>query len=303
MKSVCLDNYSAKVQTAIEKNKHFKAIVWISQIIENEGRLCWLAGGAVRDFILGLDPHDIDVVTDATHEEILKLFPRAILVGVSFGVYKIPFENEVYDLAVFRKEGEYVDGRRPTEIFRSTPEEDALRRDFKMNALFFDLKNQKIIDYVGGVQDIENHKISCVGDPKSRFLEDHLRILRLVRFKYQLGFEISEADFQMALSLSDRITSVSGERLSAELLKLGKLSMRVGLYRDLLFQQLMRSIGFELNSDRVVDFKDQEKTSFYLEFLVLIGVTFENQNKMKSIFKFNNNIERFLKRPVKLKSC
>ena len=238
----------------------------IAHRLAEKKRACWVAGGAVRDFWLGRTPKDIDLVTDAEDAEILELFPKAVLVGQKFGVYKLPFHfegrNIIIDLTVFRDEDDYVDGRRPQTIKRATPLEDANRRDFTINALFYDLENFEVIDFVGGVEDLQNKVLKCVGDAHRRFNEDHLRLLRLARFKAQFGFSVPEADLQAALNLSDLIRTVSGERVYEEVLKIVNSHNEVEFWSQALTQKLWFSLGAEINSDQSVKLPLLKQTAF-----------------------------------------
>lgn len=227
----------------------------VSQSLAQKKRACWIAGGAVRDLWLARKPKDIDLVTDALDEEILELFPKAVLVGQKFGVYKLPFNfedrNIIIDLTVFREEDEYVDGRRPQSIKRSTPLEDSKRRDFTINALFYDLENHEVVDYVGGVQDIQNKVLKCVGDADRRFNEDHLRLLRLARFKAQLGFEIPQHDLDAAMNLSHLIKTVSGERVYEEVFKVIQSQNEIEFWSQELTQKLWHSLGAEVYQAKI----------------------------------------------------
>ena len=183
--------------------------------------ICWVAGGAVRDLYLGRKVDDFDLVTDASTETLKQIFPEAILVGESFGVIKIPVSNaELFDLATFRQESDYVDGRRPSAVSASTAIEDAKRRDFTINALFWDDENQQLIDLVGGVADLNHRQLRTVGDAYVRFEEDHLRIIRLIRFAAQLNFAIEPSTEQAAQAFISKIQKVSGERIWTELKKI-----------------------------------------------------------------------------------
>lgn len=208
--------------------------------LDKKNRLCWISGGAVRDLILSRTPLDFDLTTDATEIEILELFPQAILVGQAFGVYKIPKAGEIFDLTVFREEDEYIDGRRPVSIRRSTPEKDAHRRDFTINGLYWDMKNEVLVDYVGGLQDLANQIIRCVGEPSKRFDEDYLRILRMIRFGYSLNFHIDEKSYEAGLLRANLLIRISGERILAEILKLSVQQSRLKFYADPLFLSIMK---------------------------------------------------------------
>ena len=149
-----------------------------------------IAGGAVRDSLLGRQPTDIDLATDATPNQVAELFEKTILVGKQFGVCRVVLQEQVIEVATFRKDGVYKDGRHPESVEYSNPEEDASRRDFTVNALFMDVVSQEIIDYVDGREDLKKRVIKTVGDPEKRFEEDKLRILRALRFMAQMDFEL-----------------------------------------------------------------------------------------------------------------
>lgn len=248
----------------------------ISHKLAEKKRACWVAGGAVRDLWLGRTPKDIDLVTDAEDQEILELFPKAVLVGQKFGVYKLPFHfegrNIIIDLAVFRDEDEYIDGRRPQAIKRATPLEDAQRRDFTINALFYDIENHEVIDYVGGVEDLQNKILKCVGDANRRFNEDHLRLLRLARFKAQFGFSVPEADLQAAINLADLIRTVSGERIYEEVLKIVHSHNEVDFWSQELTQKLWFSLGAEIHKDQLVKLPLLKQSAFSMNQQLVMNV-------------------------------
>lgn len=193
----------------------------IIQQLTDAGYLAYFAGGCVRDALLGREFHDIDIATSATPEDVERIFlGKTIQVGKQFGVIRVQIQQQVIEVATFRKDGEYVDGRRPEEVEYSEPEFDAQRRDFTINALFYDPKEQIIIDYVNGVSDLNCKTIQAVGIAEKRFKEDFLRILRLFRFANLLEFAIEESTLNSALSLLESVKKVSLERQRDELLKL-----------------------------------------------------------------------------------
>lgn len=267
----------------------------IAHRLSEKKRACWVAGGAVRDFWLGRTPKDIDLVTDAEDEEILELFPKAVLVGQKFGVYKLPFHfegrNIIIDLTVFRDEDDYVDGRRPQTIKRATPLEDAKRRDFTMNALFYDLENFEVIDYVGGVEDLQNKVLKCVGDANRRFNEDHLRLLRLARFKAQFGFSVPEADLASAVTLSDLIRTVSGERVYEEVLKIINSHNEVAFWSQELTRKLWFSLGAEINPDQLVKLPLLKQSAFSANQQLVMNVV--------ALWKYAPEAAEFLKSRLK----
>ena len=181
-----------------------------------------LAGGCVRDMLLGMQPKDYDVATSATPEQVMALFPRHVAVGAAFGVVRVLGDGDgplQVEAATFRGETSYSDGRHPDQVCFTDEVEDVKRRDFTVNGLLFDpLKdNDQVLDYVGGRADLERRLIRAIGDPARRFAEDHLRMLRAVRFAGSLGFEIESATFSAIRDCAARILGVSAERIREEL--------------------------------------------------------------------------------------
>ncbi|MGO8902883.1 MAG: CCA tRNA nucleotidyltransferase [Isosphaeraceae bacterium] len=179
------------------------------------------AGGCVRDLLLGLVPVDYDVATDATPEQVMLSLPfRAITVGISFGVVRIRHPRmhgiEV-EVATFRSDGAYVDGRRPAAVAFSSPELDAARRDFTINGMFMDPESSQVIDYVGGLDDLRNQVLRAIGDPAERFREDKLRLLRAIRFAARFNLEIEPNTLQSLRAMAGEVVVVSPERIAQEL--------------------------------------------------------------------------------------
>lgn len=178
-----------------------------------------LAGGCVRDALMGREPKDYDVATNARPEEVVALFPGAQTVGAHFGVVVVRRDDHQIEVATFRQDGVYADGRHPETVTFSTPVMDAERRDFTVNGLFENPITGEIIDYVGGQEDMKNKLLRAIGDPVKRFEEDQLRLMRAVRFATVLGFEIEAETWKAVCNLSPRIKSVSIERLREEFTK------------------------------------------------------------------------------------
>lgn len=208
------------VEEILKKHSEWPAVSTIFHTLHQKGHLAYLAGGCVRDALLGILANDLDIATNATPEQIESYFPKVVNVGKSFGVMRVLVDGEDIEVATFRLDGKYEDGRRPGSVEFSTPEEDAQRRDFTINALFYDLQNQKVLDFVGGLQDLDKKILKTVGEAERRFGEDHLRLLRGARFVAQLGFELEEATFQAIKKDHQLIKSVSGERVREEISKL-----------------------------------------------------------------------------------
>lgn len=188
--------------------------------LREAGYIAYFAGGCVRDRLRGVEPADFDVATDARAEEVQQLFPRTVAVGAQFGVVLVLIEGQAIEVATFRTDVEYIDGRHPAEVRFSTPEEDARRRDFTINGMFLDPETGEIIDYVGGREDIERKIIRAVGDPLTRFQEDHLRMLRAVRFAAALDYRIEPRTFSAIRQLAPSIARISWERIGEEVLRI-----------------------------------------------------------------------------------
>jgi poly(A) polymerase len=185
------------------------------------GCQAWLVGGAVRDLLLGAPPKDFDVATDALPGRILELFPKASLVGAQFGVVIVRAGAAQVEVATFRSDHEYEDGRRPTSVsFETDPRQDVLRRDFTVNGLMLDPSTREVLDYVGGRGDLDARLIRAIGDPEARFREDHLRLVRAVRFAARLGFEIEPGTFDAIRRHHALIRLVSAERVRDELTRI-----------------------------------------------------------------------------------
>ncbi len=179
------------------------------------GHQAYFAGGCVRDMLLDREPKDYDVATSATPDRVIEQFPGSLEVGAKFGVVVVPSAIEV---ATFRNDGGYSDGRRPDTVsFTSDPREDAQRRDFTINGMFYDPVEHKTLDYVGGEADLRAGIIRAIGDPECRFQEDRLRLLRAVRFAARFGFRIDENTWAALLRMHASIREVSAERLRDEL--------------------------------------------------------------------------------------
>jgi poly(A) polymerase len=197
-----------------------EAAVEIARRLQRAGFAAFWVGGCVRDFLLGCEPHDYDIATDAKPEQVEKLFRKTIPVGKKFGVVIVVEGQQQFQVATFRAEADYRDGRRPEKVVFASAEADALRRDFTVNGLFYDPATEQIHDWVGGEKDLRAKIIRTIGEPEERFAEDHLRLLRAVRFAARLDFEIEPRTFAAIQSLAPKIKLISAERIRDELLKL-----------------------------------------------------------------------------------
>jgi poly(A) polymerase len=193
----------------------------IVSTLRRSGYKAFLVGGCVRDLLLGCHPKDFDVSTDAPPPRLVELFPNSGQVGAHFGVVLVREGSHHVEVATFRSEHDYSDGRRPENVrFETDPREDVRRRDFTINGLMMDVETGEVLDYVGGRADLANRLVRAIGDPEARFREDHLRMLRAVRFAARLNFEIESATFQAIRRNYRLIRSVSAERARDELVRI-----------------------------------------------------------------------------------
>lgn len=192
----------------------------IVRTLHKAGFEAFWVGGCVRDFLLGREPEDYDIVTSALPEQIEKLFKRTIAVGRKFGVMVVVESGHEFQVATFRAEADYQDGRHPGRVTFGNARADAERRDFTVNGLFFDPVAKQLHDWVGGEKDLRAKIIRTIGSPAERFAEDHLRLLRAVRFAARLGFEIEPETFRAIRANAPKIEIISAERIRDELVKL-----------------------------------------------------------------------------------
>ncbi|MEM6884388.1 MAG: CCA tRNA nucleotidyltransferase [Verrucomicrobiota bacterium] len=188
--------------------------------LQDAGHEAYFAGGVVRDKLLGIRAQDVDIATSAHPDQVQELFARATdLQGKAFGVVRVLQDEEVFEVATFRQDLDYQDGRRPEGVVFTTAEEDAQRRDFTVNGLFYDPVADRVIDYIGGQEDLEAGVLRAIGDARQRFEEDHLRLFRAVRFSAQLGFEIEPETWRVICDLSELGGKLAPERVRDELIK------------------------------------------------------------------------------------
>ena len=184
------------------------------------GHLAYFAGGCVRDLVRGQTPKDFDIATDARPEDVQKIFSRTYAVGAHFGVIVVLEKDWQFEVATFRSDGIYLDGRHPAQVSFSSPEEDARRRDFTINGMFFDPPNDAVIDFVGGREDLAAGIVRAIRDPAQRFAEDRLRLLRAVRFATVLEFEIEPVTWSAIVQAAPTIQEISSERIREELMRI-----------------------------------------------------------------------------------
>lgn len=204
------------------KLKHATHVV---KQLQDAGYLAYFAGGWVRDFLMQHPSDDIDIATDASVTEIQRLFPKTIPVGVAFGIVIVVHDGDQFEVATFRKDRGYIDGRRPTGIDPATPVEDANRRDFTINGMFYDPIAQKLYDFIEGEKDLKKKVIRAIGNPHERFFEDRLRMMRAVRYSTRFGFPIEEATLNaIRAHANDLLPAVAMERVWQEFKKMSNFA-------------------------------------------------------------------------------
>jgi poly(A) polymerase len=213
---MCAQNQPESTAIAAQRDAATAIVLRLQQA----GHIAYFAGGCVRDSLLGVAPLDYDIATNAQPDLVLALFPGASAVGKSFGVVVVPRKPYVFEIATFREDHDYLDGRHPSRISFVTPQEDATRRDFTINAMFLDPATGGLHDYVGGQRDLADGIVRCVGDADQRFKEDHLRILRAVRFAARLGFTIEKNTEAAIKQHALKVLRISPERIQGELTRI-----------------------------------------------------------------------------------
>jgi len=220
--------------TAIDKRQEATRIVLR---LRSAGYEAYFVGGCVRDSVMGVIPEDYDIVTSALPDQVMALFNRTVAIGAKFGVVAVVVEGHSYEVATFRSDDVYIDGRRPSDVHFTCAKEDVFRRDFTVNGLLMDPVTGEITDYVDGIADIGEKIIRTIGDPDQRFQEDHLRMLRAIRFTANLNFDLDSSTQSAIAKNVAEIKTISAERLYDEL---GKLLTRGGALRGV---ELMAQTG------------------------------------------------------------
>lgn len=218
------------------------AAIQIVRTLQDAGHEALFAGGCVRDRLRGIVPKDFDIATSARPDEVLQLYSDGNSVGAHFGVILVKRDGHHFEIATFREDGNYLDGRRPDSVTFSTSEKDAARRDFTINGMFLDPLADQLIDTVGGENDLQAKLVRCIGDPAERFAEDYLRMLRAVRFATVLEFDIEHATWQSLQANAANIDRISPERIREELDKIWLSPHRVRGFDLLVDSGLMLAV-------------------------------------------------------------
>ena len=221
----------------------------ILNTLRQNGYEAYLVGGCVRDLLLDRIPKDWDIATNAAPDRIETLFPKTLAIGKVFGIIAVVDDDGTVEVATYRADAPYADGRHPESVAFTDAREDALRRDFTINALFLDPATGEIRDFTGGLADLQARIIRAIGDPAVRFAEDHLRLLRAIRFAATLGFAIEPATFAAVRTLAPHIRNISAERIRDELFRLLTEAQKAGAALQLLRDSgLLREILPEIET-------------------------------------------------------
>ena len=241
----------------------------IVKALKDAGHIAYYAGGYVRDLLLGTHSTEIDIATSATPQEVQSLFLKTIPVGISFGVVIVVLEDEPFEVATFRSDGAYLDGRHPDHVDFSSPEEDAKRRDFTINGMFYDPLTNQVFDFVNGEADLEKRVIRAIGNPEERFTEDRLRMIRACRFAARFGFRIEEeTEKAIEKHASTLFPSVSMERVWQEFGKMKHMDQAINLLHrfgllQTIFPQL-KDVSLEEKTKSFENFPKETPAILYL---------------------------------------
>lgn len=299
-------------------SEHYRCALSIASTLKNAGHLTYFVGGWVRDYVLKEPSNDIDIGTTASPDQVVALFEKTIPVGISFGVVIVVIDGHQFEVASFRQEAAYEDGRRPTSITLSTPKHDAKRRDFTINGLFFDPIEQQIIDYVDGRHDLKAGIVRAIGKAEDRFLEDRLRMIRAIRYTARFDFKLEESTKKaIKKHASELFPSVSIERVAAELSKMKEHS---GFDKALLLMHEVGLLASVFPSTKTLSKKDLEKRVsifkrypketplplylFHLldindeQAMIALVKRFKLPNKMVQLASFYHRSHKLLKAPI-----
>lgn len=269
---------------------HYLLAKTLVERLQKAGHVALFAGGVVRDLLLHRSCEDIDIATSAHPDQVMALFDKSISVGAQFGVVLIIEQGQEFEIATFRSDSQYVDGRHPEKVdLTATPREDAERRDFTINGMMYDPCTEKLFDYVGGQEDLARRLIKTIGSPIDRFNEDRLRMIRAIRFKNVLGFEMDPKTWSAICDLSGKIaSSVSPERIWQELSKMHQKHVLGSCLKDMadscmlqhIFPASLLAVGDEL-LDRI-----QSIHSYTGESLIAAICLLFSQNEASMLRKF-----------------
>lgn len=290
----------------MQKHPQWNHVVDICSRLQAQGFEAVLAGGCVRDALRGELAQDLDIATSATPEQVEKIFEKVVMVGKSFGVCRIVnatsegSDQEPIEVATFREESDYKDGRRPEQVMFSTMKKDALRRDFTINAMFYDLKTDQVLDFVGGQTDLSAKLLRTVGEPDERFQEDSLRLLRAARFAAQLSLSVEPKTLQAVQKRAHELRRVSRERWQDEINKAFRILNPSAFFKNLQAMGLLEILWLDWRWDQKeldVFFASPCESSWGWSALVFLQTGFSKKQALEKLseFKLSNDKIHFIK--------
>lgn len=277
----------------------------IVKTLQDAGFAALFCGGFVRDYLLEKKSYDIDIATNATPEQIIQMFEKTILVGINYAIVVVVIDGLQFEVATFRKDEEYIDGRRPSKISFCTAEEDAFRRDFTINGMFFDPIKKEVIDYVGGKQDLKRKVISAIGNAHMRFKEDRLRMVRACRYSARFSFAIEKKTSDAIISHANELLScVACERIYDEFKKMTEdphlFDALLLMHQFTLLEHIF--VHYPLLSYKDLDLKLQKakplpKNTFPMVYIIELfsALTVDKKISLCKFFKVSNKELNFIK--------
>jgi poly(A) polymerase len=263
--------------------------------LRDKGFEAYFVGGCVRDMEMGIEPADYDIATSARPEEVIGLFPRTEPIGAQFGVVLVIYQGVPFEVATFRSDEAYVDGRRPSGVVFTSYKEDVQRRDFTINGMLFDPIEGRLVDEVCGKADIAARIVRAIGDPIKRFGEDKLRLLRAIRFGARLGYTIEEKTWQAVRVMAPEIHQVSSERIRDELVRIlieGQAARGVGMLSDAgLLRKILPEVTWSDELERALDLMRPDPKPDFAMGVLLSGTTEHEAADVVSRLHFSN-VER-----------
>lgn len=294
------------IEKILAKHSQWPQVVEICQSLQAQGHQAVVAGGCVRDALLGRTAKDLDVATSATPDQVEEIFERVITVGKSFGVCRVVLAegSEPIEVATFREEFDYKDGRRPERVVFSSLQEDAKRRDFTVNAMFYDLQKKQVIDVVEGQKDLKAKILRTVGRAEERFQEDSLRLLRAARFSAQLGFSVEAQTLEAIRLQAHQLSRVSRERWQDEINKAFSIDRPIEFFLNLRAMNLQEVLfpGWTWNDLAMKSFFQSACfQSWGWAALVFLQTAFSQEEALKKLttFKLSNQLIRFIEISLK----
>jgi len=267
------------------------AAIDIVKELRSHGHEAYFVGGCVRDMVMEIEPADYDIATSALPEEVIRIFPRTETIGAQFGVVMVIQRGHPFEVATFRSDEAYIDGRHPTGVVFTDAQQDVLRRDFTINGLLHDPLTSEVIDYVNGRADIDAKIVRAIGDPHARFEEDKLRMLRAIRFGARLGYTIERTTWQAVCEMAPKIHQVSSERVRDELTRIlteGQAARGIKMLEESgLRAQILSELAWTDHIDRSLHFVSRGSPADYAMGVLLHHTELDEVQQIVERLKFS----------------